>query len=91
MRLFEVLALQWLSLPQLSGLVLGIGTGMLSGEDVSARGRLAVLRLDKSAQSFEDALYVSGGADGDLCIWRSSDWECLLRMKVSERALSTTL
>ena len=40
---------------------------------------------------FKDSHLVSGGADGDLCIWRSSDWECLLRMKVSERALSTTL
>ena len=35
---------------------------MLGGEDITARGRLAVLRLDKTAQSFEDALYVSGGA-----------------------------
>jgi WD40 repeat protein len=24
---------------------------------------------------------ISGGGDGELCIWRSSDWECLLRMK----------
>ena len=31
---------------------------------------------------FRDSHLVSGGADGDLCIWRSSDWECLLRMKV---------
>ena len=24
---------------------------------------------------------LSGGEDGELCIWRTSDWECLVRMK----------
>jgi len=27
------------------------------------------------------ARHVVGGADGELSIWRTSDWECLLRMK----------
>ena len=30
---------------------------------------------------FNDSHLVSGGGDGELCIWRASDWECLLRMK----------
>lgn len=31
---------------------------------------------------------VSGGGDGELCIWRSSDWECLLRMKGHKGAVN---
>jgi|EP00900_Chrysochromulina_parva_P006361 protein MAK11 len=30
---------------------------------------------------FGESHLVSGGGDGELCIWRASDWECLLRMK----------
>ena len=30
---------------------------------------------------YRDSHLLSGGADGELCIWRSSDWECLMRMK----------
>ena len=30
---------------------------------------------------YSDSHLLSGGGDGELCIWRSSDWECLLRMK----------
>ena len=30
---------------------------------------------------FHDSHLLSGGEDGELCIWRASDWECLLRMK----------
>ena len=30
---------------------------------------------------YSDSHLVAGGGDGELCIWRSSDWECLLRMK----------
>jgi len=30
---------------------------------------------------FADSHLLSGGGDGELCIWRASDWECLLRMK----------
>ena len=30
---------------------------------------------------FSDSHLLSGGNDGELCIWRSKDWECLLRMK----------
>ncbi|EOD10877.1 hypothetical protein EMIHUDRAFT_215132 [Emiliania huxleyi CCMP1516] len=35
-----------------------------------------------SALSFYGGTHLlSGGGDGDVCIWRTSDWECLLRMK----------
>ena len=35
-----------------------------------------------SALSFYGGTHLlSGGSDGDVCIWRTSDWECLLRMK----------
>lgn len=40
---------------------------------------------------------LAGGADGELCIWRTSDWECLLRMKghraavLGERMVCTSL
>ena len=30
---------------------------------------------------YSDSHLLSGDGDGELCIWRTSDWECLLRMK----------
>jgi len=30
---------------------------------------------------FGESHLISAGEDGELCIWRTSDWECLLRMK----------
>ena len=37
---------------------------------------------------FKDSHLVSGDGDGELCIWRSSDWECLLRMKGHKGAVN---
>ena len=36
---------------------------------------------------FSDTHLVSGGGDGEMCIWRASDWECLLRMKGHKGAI----
>jgi protein MAK11 len=36
---------------------------------------------------FGDTHLVSGGGDGEMCIWRASDWECLLRMKGHKGAI----
>jgi len=32
---------------------------------------------------------LSGGDDGDVCIWRTADWECLLRMKGHRQAIES--
>ena len=43
---------------------------------------LMACALTYLALSFPFLLAVcNGGNDGELCIWRSKDWECLLRMK----------
>ena len=30
---------------------------------------------------YNDSHLLSGGGDGEMCVWRVSDWECLMRMK----------
>ena len=50
------------------------------------RGQEKLLQQDGGAllqclTFYADSHLVSGGSDGELCIWRTSDWACLLRMK----------